>query len=85
MSFDIARPSPVPSLVGLVVKNGSKIRCTTSGGMPVPLSRTAITADSSVLRVLSQMVGKYGSPAPSSSATILPASPPRSLQRLLAA
>jgi len=40
MSWLIERPRPVPSPVGLVVKNGwnSFSRC--SGAMPVPLSRT---------------------------------------------
>jgi hypothetical protein len=37
------KPSPVPWPVGLVVKNGSKIRSTTSGGMPVPVSLIAIS------------------------------------------
>ena len=36
-----ARPRPVPARSGLVVKNGSKTRSTTSGGMPLPESVTA--------------------------------------------
>ena len=35
-----ARPRPVPARSGLVVKNGSKTRSTTSGGMPLPESVT---------------------------------------------
>ena len=35
------RPRPVPTPVGLVVKNGSKARFTTSGDMPLPESLTA--------------------------------------------
>ena len=34
------RPSPVPTPIGLVVKNGSKARAITSGVMPVPVSDT---------------------------------------------
>jgi hypothetical protein len=34
------RPNPVPWPAGLVVKNGSKTRAATSGGMPVPVSLT---------------------------------------------
>ncbi len=34
------KPSPVPSPIGLVVKNGSKARATTSGVIPVPVSLT---------------------------------------------
>jgi hypothetical protein len=37
-------PSPVPMPTGLVVKKGSKMRGSTSGGMPVPVSLTATTA-----------------------------------------
>ncbi|MNV07651.1 hypothetical protein D3C71_980940 [compost metagenome] len=37
-------PKPVPLPIGLVVKNGSKTRSTTSGGMPVPESETDTTA-----------------------------------------
>ncbi len=40
MPCTVASPSPVPLSLGLVVKNGSKIRDTTSGGMPVPVSLT---------------------------------------------
>ena len=35
-------PRPVPLPVGLVVKNGSKIRCRTAGSMPVPSSATSM-------------------------------------------
>src|SRR5262249_21704072 len=35
----IARPRPVPPPTSLVVKNGSKTRSTTSGGIPGPSSR----------------------------------------------
>jgi hypothetical protein len=35
--------SPVPSPVGLVVKNGWNSRSRCSGAMPVPLSRTRIS------------------------------------------
>ena len=43
MSWLIERPSPVPSPVGLVVKNGLNIFSLTSSGMPVPLSRMRIS------------------------------------------
>ena len=36
------RPRPVPLPTALVVKNGSKTRSMISGGMPVPVSETAI-------------------------------------------
>ena len=39
-SATVARPSPVPRPTPLVVKNGSKMRCRTSSGMPGPVSRT---------------------------------------------
>ena len=38
--YTIDRPRPVPCPIGLVVKNGSNARATTSGAMPAPLSRT---------------------------------------------
>ncbi len=34
------RPSPVPSPIALVVKNGSKMRALVAASMPLPLSRT---------------------------------------------
>ena len=37
------RPSPVPSPIGLVVKNGSNTREATSGSIPVPVSASEIT------------------------------------------
>ncbi len=40
----MARPKPVPWPTPLVVKNGSNTRPRISGGMPVPVSRIAITA-----------------------------------------
>ena len=43
MSWLSERPSPVPSPAGLVVKNGLNIFAFTSSGMPVPLSRMAIS------------------------------------------
>src|SRR3954447_9254211 len=42
MSWAVARPRPVPLPASLVVKNGSKTRAATSGGMPLPSSVTAI-------------------------------------------
>ena len=39
-------PSPVPRPGALVVKNGSKIRSRTSGGIPPPVSLTSITSHS---------------------------------------
>ena len=57
MSLEIESPSPVPSLVALVVKNGSKILAFTSSGMPVPLSRTRTSTRSPSRRVLSHRVG----------------------------
>src|SRR6185437_13494603 len=41
MPCTIDRPSPVPSLTGLVVKNGSKMRAMTAASMPYPVSLTA--------------------------------------------
>ena len=41
MPYTVARPSPVPFPVLLVVKNGSKILGRTSGAIPQPLSLTA--------------------------------------------
>ena len=38
--FATLSPNPVPLPAGLVVKNGSKMRPTWSGGMPAPSSRT---------------------------------------------
>ncbi len=38
--YTIDSPRPVPLPIGLVVKNGSKARATTSGVMPVPVSMT---------------------------------------------
>ena len=39
----IASPSPDPTPSAFVVKNGSKMRWRSSTGIPVPLSRTAIS------------------------------------------
>ena len=44
MPYETDRPSPVPLPTGLVVKNGSKILLTTSGGMPLPVSATRMRA-----------------------------------------
>jgi len=41
MPRTVERPSPVPLPSPLVVKNGSQMRASTSGGMPVPVSRTS--------------------------------------------
>src|ERR1700756_4848879 len=43
MRWQIASPRPVPTPAALVVKNGSKIRASTCGGMPVPVSETSTT------------------------------------------
>src|SRR5262249_54377806 len=51
----MARPSPVPAPTSLVVKNGSKRRPSSSGGMPDPSSRMATTAASPSMRVVTQM------------------------------
>src|SRR5262245_57595694 len=51
----MARPSPVPAPTSLVVKNGSKMRPSSSGGMPDPSSRMATTAASPSMRVVTQM------------------------------
>ncbi len=40
MPYTVARPRPVPSPLGLVVKNGSNARSMTSWGIPVPVSLT---------------------------------------------
>ena len=45
--YEMSSPSPVPSPTGLVVKNGSKIRLCTSGGMPGPVSPISTTTCSS--------------------------------------
>ena len=42
MPYDTLRPRPVPSPTFLVVKNGSKTRGSTAGGMPGPLSATCV-------------------------------------------
>ena len=47
MLREIARPRPDP--VRLVVKNGSKMRARSSGGMPVPRSVTTIEMPSAQL------------------------------------
>ena len=60
MPSETARPSPVPSPSGLVVKNGSKTRGTTSAGIPGPLSST---------------VNRQPSPARVPSTITLPSSP----------
>src|SRR3972149_3999483 len=39
----MARPRPVPFPTSFVVKNGSKIRPTPTGGTPPPLSRSPVT------------------------------------------
>ena len=44
MPLQIQSPRPVPSLAGLVVKKGSRIRSRISSGIPIPLSRTSTTA-----------------------------------------
>src|SRR5262249_5039317 len=44
MSWLMESPSPTPSGVGLVVKNGLKILSRTPSGMPEPLSRTRISS-----------------------------------------
>ena len=43
MPWQMDSPSPVPSPTGLVVKNGSKTRESTSGAMPMPVSVTSTT------------------------------------------
>src|SRR5437764_204212 len=47
--FTVGRPRPVPKL--LVLKSGSKIRGSTSGAIPVPVSLTAIWMSSPCCRV----------------------------------
>ena len=39
MRCEIARPRPVPTPIGLVVKNGVNRRCLVSADMPAPVSR----------------------------------------------
>src|SRR5919197_3847847 len=51
MRHEMSRPSPVPCPAGLVVKNGSKIRPTTSSGMPGPVSAISTCSMSSTLLV----------------------------------
>ena len=50
MLSQTARPSPVPSPAGLVEKNGSKMRCCTSGVIAPALSRTLITTQPGSLK-----------------------------------
>src|SRR5262245_44911171 len=57
MSWLMERPRPVPSPVGLVVKNGSNIFSFTSGMMPVPLSRILISTRSPRFLVQAARVG----------------------------
>ena len=47
MRHEMSRPRPVPSPNGFVVKNGSKMRPTTSSGMPGPVSPISTTMLSS--------------------------------------
>ena len=42
MPYTVARPRPVPLPWLFVVKNGSKMCATTSGGMPMPVSVTVV-------------------------------------------
>jgi hypothetical protein len=44
MPYTVARPSPLPSPTGLVVKKGSKARANVSGRIPAPVSVTVIFA-----------------------------------------
>ncbi|MYD89425.1 MAG: metal ABC transporter permease [Caldilineaceae bacterium SB0662_bin_9] len=57
MSLERARPRPVPSLVGFVVKKGLKIFSFTSSGMPVPLSCIRIATRSPSSQVDTFSVG----------------------------
>ena len=57
MSWLIERPRPVPSPVGLVVKNGLNIFSFTSGVIPVPLSRILISTRSPRFLVEAVRVG----------------------------
>jgi hypothetical protein len=59
----IDKPSPVPSPVGLVVKNGWNSLSRNSGAIPMPLSRTRISTASPKSRVATFSFGlKLGSP-----------------------
>jgi len=63
MSQLIERPSPVPSPVGFVVKNGWNSLSRISGGMPTPLSRSRISTASPRSKVDAVRVGlNAGSP-----------------------
>ena len=57
MSWLMERPRPVPSPVGLVVKNGLNIFSFTSGVIPVPLSRILISTRSPRFLVEAVKVG----------------------------
>src|SRR5207247_1385433 len=56
----MASPSPVPPPTSLVVKNGSKMRPTTSGAMPTPSSRMVTRTRSPSARVVSHRFPRPG-------------------------
>src|SRR5215813_3131662 len=62
MSQLIESPRPVPSPVGLVVKNGWNSLSLIAAGMPVPLSRTRISTASPRSRVATFKTGRKPSP-----------------------
>ena len=55
ISWQTARPRPVPRPMGLVVKNGSKMRVRFSGGIPAPVSCTSMTITPSLARAVTAM------------------------------
>ena len=62
MPWQMDSPSPVPTPTGLVVKKGSKMRPSISGGMPQPVSRTSTTTAGSPCRARHQRGSRRSPP-----------------------
>src|SRR5256886_5929782 len=54
MPEEVDRPRPEPLPCSFVVKNGSKMRSSTSGGMPVPVSATLMRSEEHTSELQSQ-------------------------------
>ncbi len=63
MSWQMGRPSPVPTPTGLVVKNGSNNRSRFSAAMPEPVSRTSMARPSAWGRVRTRISLRSTSPS----------------------